>query len=262
MELTVPTPRAFAAPGNVIALEQRAVAASAPIQVLVAYGDMLMRAGVRALLEREPDIAVAAEAASGEDAVALAGELSPEVILMDITLPGLDACEATRRILAGAQRAQPKVLILGWCKSDEQLFAALRAGASGFLLSDTDPGELPRAVRSVTQGHALLSPSITRRLVDEFAAQPDTSRPSPERLLELTKREREVMALVAIGLSNSEIAARIVVSPATAKTHVSRAMRKLCARDRAQLVALAYQTRLVEPRRAQDGGAPPTLQAA
>ena len=165
---------------------------------------------------------------------------------------GLDAFESTRRIVGAPDGARTKVVILGSSGNDEEFFRALHAGATGFLVKETTMPELLHAIRSVAEGHALLSPSVTRRLIEEFASQPDRHRPVPERLEELTAREREVMGLVAMGLTNGEIAARLVVSPATAKTHVSRAMLKLHARDRAQLVALAYQSRLVEPRRAAE----------
>jgi DNA-binding NarL/FixJ family response regulator len=253
MELTIPMS------GEVIALERRTAPARAAIRLLLAHEEGLIRAGVRALLGAEADVIVVGEASRGEDVVAVAGELRPDVVLLDIRLPGLDALQATRQILAAPDRAHTKVLLLGSCDSDEELFRALHAGASGFLVKETEPVELVRAIRSVSQGHAMLSPSVTRRLIDEFSSQPDPLRPVPERLEELTAREREVMGLVAMGLTNHEIAARLVVSPATAKTHVSRAMLKLHARDRSQLVMLAYQTRLVEPRRTRDHGAPAAL---
>jgi DNA-binding NarL/FixJ family response regulator len=217
--------------------------AAAPIRLVVAQREGLVRAGLRALLDREDDLAVVAEASRGEEAIAMAAELRPDVVLIDIALPGLDPLQATRRIRGLAA----EVLVIGDGAADEELFGALHAGAGGFLVHDAEPAELLRAVRSVAAGEALLSPSATRRLIDELAAQPDPHRPVPERLEELTAREREVMGLVAMGLTNAEIAVRLVVSPATAKTHVSRAMLKLHARDRAQLVTLAYQSRLVEP---------------
>jgi DNA-binding NarL/FixJ family response regulator len=244
MELTTPMCHA----GDVITLHTRSAPVPAGIRVLLGHEDGLVRAGLRALLECEADIAVVGDVARGEDVIAVAGELRPDVILIDTRLPGLDTLQVTRRILAGDQ-PRTGVLILGSCESDDQLFGAIHAGASGFLVKDTEPAELLRAIRSASQGHAVLSPSITRRLIDEFASQPDPHRPVPARLEELTAREREVMGLVAMGLANHEIATRLTVSPATAKTHVSRAMLKLHARDRAQLVMLAYQTRLAEPRR-------------
>ena len=257
MERPTRIPHDRSSPGELIVLDRRAARAPAPVHVLLAYGEGLVRAGFRALLAAEPDLAVCGEAASGEEAVAMAGHLRPDVVLMDFRLPGLDALEATRLILAGPGRSQVRVLVVGRCETDEDLFGALRAGARGFLVKDTDADDLLRAVRSVAEGDGLLSPSATRRLIDEFAAQPDLQRPVPEELEELTAREREVMALAAMGLSNGEIAEQLVVSPATAKTHVSRAMGKVGARDRAQLVTLAYQTRLVEPRRPRDDD-PPT----
>jgi DNA-binding NarL/FixJ family response regulator len=262
MELSIPMSRPSGSPADVIAFERRSAPARATIRLLLAHEEGLARAGLRALLEREADVIVVGEAARGEDAIAVAGELEPDVILIDIRLPGLDALEATRLILAAPDRAQPNVLVLGSGDSDGRLFGALHAGASGFLVKEAEAAELLHAIRSVAEGHAALSPSITRRLIDEFASQPDPHRPVPERLDELTAREREVMGLVAMGLTNHEIAGRLVVSPATAKTHVSRAMLKLHARDRAQLVALAYQTRLVEPRRTGDRRASETLLAA
>jgi DNA-binding NarL/FixJ family response regulator len=166
---------------------------------------------------------------------------------MDIRMPGVDGLEATRRIAADASLADVRVIMLTTFEVDEYVFEALHAGASGFLLKDVEPDDLRAAVRVVARGEALLSPSVTRRLIREFVAQPGRHRPPPERLDELTEREREVMALVAQGLSNDEIAERLVISPATAKTHVSRTMMKLHAHDRAQLVVLAYETGLVRP---------------
>jgi DNA-binding NarL/FixJ family response regulator len=218
------------------------------ISVLLAHGEVLVRGGLRALLERERDIRVTGEAANGEEAVALARRGRPDLVLMDIRLPGLDCLDATRRIVAVPELAGTRVLMLSRSESDDEPFRALRAGASGFLVGDTEPVELVRAVRVVAGGEPLLSPRVTRRLIDEVLAQPDPGRPVPAQFEELTAREREVMTLVALGLTNAEIAERLVVSPATAKTHVSRAMMKLHARDRAKLVALAYQGGFVEPR--------------
>jgi DNA-binding NarL/FixJ family response regulator len=212
---------------------------------MIAHGQALIRAGFRSLLDDGQAIAVVGEAAKGEDAVALAERLSPDVVLLDATLPGLDAIEATRQItlLPGV-----RVMMLTSSDSDDVVFASLRAGASAFLIENTDPGELKRAIRVVAGGDALLSPAVTRRLIAEFVSQPQPRRPAPGRLEELTDREGEVMALAAHGLTNHEIAERLVVSPATARTHVSRAMVKLHARDRAQLVAIAYESGLVRPR--------------
>jgi DNA-binding NarL/FixJ family response regulator len=217
------------------------------IDVLLADDQALVRAGFRVLLETEDDIRVVAEAANGRDAVALARSYGPTVVLMDIRMPVLDGLAATREIVASPDLSDVKVLILTTFETDEHVFEALRAGASGFLVKDTEPAELIQAVRVIARGDALLSPGITRRLIAEFAAQPARRRRSPAELEELTAREREVMALVAKGLSNEEIAERLVVSPATAKTHVGRAMMKLHAHDRAQLVVLAYETGLVLP---------------
>jgi DNA-binding NarL/FixJ family response regulator len=224
---------------------------SPAIRVLLADGAGLVRAGVRAVLESEPGITVVAEAASVEEAVAVAIETRPDVVLMDVGLPGLGGLQATREILAAPGLSHVRVLILSADESDEDLFGALRAGATGFLVRDTEPVELLRAVHVLAEGGAQLSPGVTRRLLQELASQPDLKRPFPEQLEELTAREREVMTLVALGLTNDEIAKRLVVSPATAKTHVSRAMVKLNVRDRAKLVALAYETGFVRPRQHQ-----------
>jgi len=256
MEPTNPMSRAAGLPGDVVAFKPRIAHPGAAIQLLLVHENGLARAGLRALLEREADITVVGEASRGDAAVAMAGELRPDIVLMGLQLAGLDAPQATRLLVAGG--ACEHVLILGSFGSDEELFGALHAGASGFVVDEANPAELLHAVRSVSEGDAVLSPSVTRRLLDELASHPDRHRPIPERLEELTAREREVMGLVAIGLTNREIAERLVVSPATAKTHVSRAMLKLHAHDRAQLVVLAYQTRLVEPRRAGDDPAAPT----
>jgi DNA-binding NarL/FixJ family response regulator len=215
------------------------------IRVMLADDELLMRAGLRVLLEAEEDIRVTSEASNGEQAVALARDTGPDVILMDIRMPGLDGVEATRRIAGDAQLSGVKILILTTLESDEYVFDALRAGASGFLVKDGDIAEVLRALRVVAAGEALLSPGATRRLVEEFTAWPERGRLAPALLEELTNREREVMTLVAYGLTNGEIAERLVISPATAKAHVSRTMVKLHAHDRAQLVVLAYQTGLV-----------------
>jgi DNA-binding NarL/FixJ family response regulator len=215
------------------------------IRVLLADDHALVRAGLRVLFESEPDIAVVGEAADGEEAVRLARETLPDVIVMDIRMPGLDGVQATRRIAADEHLGGVKVLILTTFESDHCLLETLRGGASGFLVKDSDPIEVLKAVRVVASGEALLSPAATRRLIEEFAAWPERGRFAPYALDELTDRERDVVALVAYGLTNREIATRLVVSPATAKTHVSRAMGKLHAHDRAQLVVLAYQIGLV-----------------
>jgi DNA-binding NarL/FixJ family response regulator len=218
------------------------------IGVAIADGQALVRGGFHALLEAEDHMTVVGEAGDGAAAVALAERERPDVMLVDSELPGTGALEATRRVLADPDLADVRVVILSASESDDHLFGALRAGASGFLSKDTEPSELLAAVRAVARGEALLSSAVTRRLIAEIASQPDPYRPRPEELEELTAREREVMALVARGLNNDEIAERLVISVATAKTHVSRALRKVDARDRAQLVALAYETGLVHPR--------------
>jgi DNA-binding NarL/FixJ family response regulator len=219
--------------------------ASPAVRVLIADGQALVRAGVRALLECDGRITVVGEAATGEEAVALAARVRPDVALVDAGLPGLDYIEATGRMFAESGVA---VMLLTSSDSEDGTFAALRAGASGLLPKDTEPAELVHAVEVLARGEALLSPSLTRRLIAEFASRPQPSRPSSDLLEELTAREREVVGLVALGLSNDEIAERLVVSQATAKTHVSRARLKLHARDRAQLVVFAYETGLAVPR--------------
>jgi DNA-binding NarL/FixJ family response regulator len=213
--------------------------------VLLVDDQPLVRAGLSVLLEAEDDIAVAGEAQEGAEAVRVARAVHPDVVVMDVRMPGLDGLEATRQIIEGSPDV--RVLILTTFEMDEYIYGALRGGASGFLLKDTAPSELVRAIRLIAAGEAVLSPSVTRRLIAEFAARPERPGAGPEQLERLTDREREVMALVAAGLSNDQIAARLVLAPATAKTHVSRAMRKLGAHDRAQLVVLAYEIGLVHP---------------
>ncbi|MGW5328168.1 response regulator [Streptomyces sp. NPDC004014] len=216
------------------------------IRVLLADDQALVRAGFRALLDAQPAIGVAGEAADGAEALRLVRELRPDVVLMDIRMPLLDGLAATRRITGDPELSEVKVVMLTTFELDEYVFEAIRSGASGFLVKDTEPDELLRAVRAVVEGDALLSPGVTRRLIAEFAAR--SKEPAAAGgLARLTEREREVMALVGIGLSNDEIARRLVVSPLTAKTHVSRTMVKLGARDRAQLVVLAYESGLVRP---------------
>ncbi|MUN35567.1 response regulator [Actinomadura litoris] len=217
------------------------------IRVLLADDQVLIRSGIRSLLDAEDDIEVVGEAADGQQAIALALDHRPDIALVDIQMPVLDGIEATRQIVADPRLADVRVVILTNYGLDEYIFRALRAGASGFLLKDTHPAELLQALRVAVRGDALLSPSVTRRLISEFVARP------PDVLAavgmeSLTNREREVAALVARGLNNDEIAEAMVLSPTTAKTHVSRAMTKLGARDRAQLVVFAYQSGLVSPR--------------
>jgi DNA-binding NarL/FixJ family response regulator len=219
----------------------------APIRVLIADAQPVVRAGLASMLGGEPDIGVAGVAGGAEEAVALATELRPDVVLVDLDLPRMGGLEVARRITDDPNSAHVGIVILAADDSDEHLFAALRSGALGFVLKSTEPEELAQAVRVVAGGEALLSPSATRRLIAEFRSQPQPQVPSPGQLEELTARELEVMALVASGLRNHEIAERFVISPATVKTHVSRALRKLHARDRSQLVAIAYQLELVHP---------------
>ncbi|MFI6292073.1 response regulator [Nonomuraea sp. NPDC050790] len=217
------------------------------IRVLLADDQKLIRAGFRALLDAEENIEVVGEAANGREAIELAGQLLPDVVLLDIQMPVMDGIEATAAIAADPKLAGVHVVILTNFGLDEYVFSALRAGAAGFLLKDTDPGDLVHAVGVVMRGDALLSPGITRRLISEFVTRPPLTLPPGEAEL-LTAREREAVALVARGLTNAEIAGSMVVSPFTAKTHVSRAMTKLGARDRAQLVVFAYESGLVRPK--------------
>jgi DNA-binding NarL/FixJ family response regulator len=216
------------------------------IRILIADDQMLVRAGFRSLLNAEDDFEVVGEAADGEEAIQLSKEHTPEIVLMDIRMPGLDGIEASRCILADPALEGIRVIILTTFESDEYIFEALRLGASGFLVKDTEPADLIKAIRVVAAGESLLSPGVTRRLIAEFAKRAKQPLTLPA-IGELTDREREVMGLVALGLSNDEIAQRLVVSPATAKTHVSRIMIKLGARDRAQLVVFAYESGMARP---------------
>jgi DNA-binding NarL/FixJ family response regulator len=220
------------------------------ISVLLVDDQALVRAGFHALLRAQPDIDVVGEAEDGAAAVAMAREKRPDVVLMDIRMPGRNGLDATRDIVADPKLSGVRVIVLTTFAEDAYVFEAIQGGASGFLVKDIEPVELVRAIRVVHRGEALLSPVVTRRLIEEFAARakpPQPARQMTALLKSLTEREREVVALVAAGLSNDEIAERLVVSPATAKTHVSRAMIKLQARDRAQVVVLAYESGLVRP---------------
>ncbi|MFE3292185.1 response regulator [Rhodococcus sp. NPDC059234] len=216
------------------------------IRVIVADDQSLVRAGFAALLEAQDGIEVVGQAEDGEQAVAATVDLVPDVVLMDIRMPVLDGLEATRRIVARPELASVRVVVLTTFELDEYVFEAIRAGAAGFLVKHTEPADLVRAVRVVAGGEALLSPGVTRRLLSEFATRAKQA-PDSRLLAELTDREREVMTLVAEGLTNAEIAERLVLSPATARTHVSRILLKLGARDRTQLVVLAYESGLVRP---------------
>ncbi|QLY31430.1 response regulator [Nocardia huaxiensis] len=215
------------------------------VRVVIADDQALVRAGFVALLDAQDDIEVVGEADNGEQALTLARELTPDVVLMDIRMPILDGLAATRAIAADPALADVKVVVLTTFELDEYVFEAMRSGATGFLVKHTEPADLVKAVRVVAGGEALLSPSVTKRLVAEFATH---AKPAPTAdLTELTDREREVMTLVAEGLTNAEIAERLYMSPATARTHVSRILLKLNARDRTQLVVMAYESGLVRP---------------
>jgi DNA-binding NarL/FixJ family response regulator len=215
------------------------------VRVVLADDQTIVRAGFRALLDLTDDLVVVGEAADGLGAVACARRTRPDVVLMDVRMPGLDGLEATRRIVADPDLERVKVLMLTTFDIDRYVFEALRLGASGFLLKDVEPAELHQAVRVVAAGHSLLAPAVTRKVIDEFVRL-QARRIGVDRLDVLTDREREVVRLVATGLSNEEISARLTMSPLTAKTHVSRAMTKLALRDRAQLVVLAYETGLAQ----------------
>jgi DNA-binding NarL/FixJ family response regulator len=215
-----------------------------PVSVVVVDDQLLVRAGFRALLDSDPDITVVGEAANGVEAQDVVREAKPDVVLMDVRMPEMDGLEATRRLME--QNPATRVLILTTFDLDEYVYEGLQAGASGFVLKDIDPAELIRAVHVIARGEALLAPSVTRRLIEEFASRRRNGpRVVPARIAELTEREREVLQHIARGLNNDEIASELVISPATAKTHVSRIMSKLEARDRAQLVVIAYESGVV-----------------
>lgn len=220
------------------------------IRVVLVDDQTLVRAGLRALLDRADDIEVVGEADDGESGVALAAAAHPDVVLMDVRMPGVDGLEATRRIVSDESLSTVKVVVLTTFDADEYVFEAIRLGASGFLLKDTEPDQLRHAVRVVAKGEALLSPRITRTVMRVLSESPSVP-PDPHRLAPLTDREREVLAEVGAGRSNDEIAQALHMSPATARTHVSRILTKLHARDRSQLVVIAYETGL-------RGGAPST----
>ena len=228
------------------------------VRVLLADDQTLVRSGFRSLLERTDGIEIVGEASDGAEALEQARATRPDVVLMDIRMPVMDGIEATRRIVADRRLADVRVIILTTFEHDEYVFQALHAGASGFLLKDVEPDDLREAVRVVAAGEALLAPRVTRRLIAEFVSQPGRGRHSPAELNELTDREREVLTHVAAGLSNEEIAERLVISRATAKTHVSRILLKLAARDRAQLVVIAYESGLVKARATPQPSRPPT----
>jgi DNA-binding NarL/FixJ family response regulator len=216
-----------------------------PIRVLIADDQVLLRGSLRVLVDAEPGMVTTAEAATGTEAVRLARRDPPDVVLMDVRMPDMDGIEATRHLCGAAETANVKVLMLTMFDLDEYVYAALRAGASGFLLKDTPPGDLLAAVRVIAAGDALLAPAVTRRLIAEFVHRPEPSR-RPSRTLDgVTEREREVLVLIARGLSNTEIAERLYLGLATVKTHVSHLLTKLAARDRAQLVIAAYESGLI-----------------
>jgi DNA-binding NarL/FixJ family response regulator len=215
--------------------------------VLLADDQALVRSGFRMLVETQPDMEVVAEAADGREAVAEATRTRPDVVLMDVRMPHVDGIEATRTITDPATGLDSRVLILTTYDLDEYVFRGLRAGASGFLLKDVDPEDLVRAIRLVAEGESLLSPSVTRRLIEQFVQMPEIPTTPPPELAALTEREREVLALIGRGLSNTEIAQRLFLSMATVKTHVNRVFSKLELRDRVQAVVLAYETGMVRP---------------
>src|SRR5882757_1040116 len=221
---------------------------TAPIRVLLAEDQPIVRAGFRALLQAQPDIDVVGEASTGTEAVSAAHELRPDLVLMDIRMPELDGLEATRMITAASELASTRVLVLTTFELDEYVFGALRAGASGFLLKGGEPSDLLSAIHLVAAGESLLAPSVTKRLIEAYIAQPEQATTvTPDGLDELSPRELEVLGLVARGSTNREIAEALFLSPLTVKTHVSRILTKLHARDRVQLVVIAYQAGLISP---------------
>jgi DNA-binding NarL/FixJ family response regulator len=215
--------------------------------IVIADDQALVRTGFRMILEAEPDLCVVAEAKDGEEAVAAARRCRPDVVLMDIRMPRMDGLEATRRTIAAGTASSPRVLILTTFDLDEYVYDALHAGASGFLLKDVPPEQLVAGIRVVAEGESLLAPTVTRRLIESFLNDRPRAPTPPPALAELTDREQEVFALIARGLSNSEIAAHLVVSGTTVKTHVARVLSKLDLRDRVQAVVLAYETGIVTP---------------
>ncbi|MET8277305.1 response regulator transcription factor [Micromonospora sp. NPDC005174] len=217
------------------------------IRVLIADDQALLRGSFRLLVDLSGDCTTVAEAGNGVEAVALAGQHRPDVVLMDVRMPEMDGIEATRRICADPATAGSRVIILTTFDLDEYVYGALRAGASGFLLKDTPPADLLAGIRVVAAGEGLLAPTVTRRLIDEFARRPEPSRPLPRQLDGVTEREREVLTLIGRGLSNTELAGHLNLSQATVKTHIGRLLTKLAVRDRAQLVIVAYETGLVGP---------------
>jgi DNA-binding NarL/FixJ family response regulator len=217
------------------------------ISVLIADDQALVRGGFRIILDSEPDIEVVGEAEDGLQAVELAGSLGPDVVLMDIRMPGMDGITATTRLLARTEESPPRVLILTTFDHDEYLYDAIRAGASGFLLKNVSPSHLVHGVRTIAAGDALLDPALTRKLLDEFTKRPAPGARAPERLSNLTDREIDVLRLVARGLSNNDIAHELVVAAATVKTHVSNILAKLDIHDRVQAVVIAYETGLITP---------------
>ncbi|GAA2639917.1 response regulator transcription factor [Actinomadura fulvescens] len=219
-----------------------------PVRVLVADDQALLRGSFRVLVDTAPGLQVVGEAGTGAEACELAAKERPNVVLMDVRMPEMDGIEATRRICRSPETADVRVLILTTFDLDAYVYSALRAGASGFLLKDTPPADLLTAIRVVAAGEALLAPTVTRRLIAEFARRPEPSRQFARELDGVTEREREVLTLIARGLSNAELAEHLQLSLATVKTHIGHLLAKLQARDRAQLVIIAYETGLVRPR--------------